>query len=71
MRSCSSVTPLGKSNAADFLKEYLKTHHPDIPRRVIAAESADLSAVIEPEIQTLAKWAHDPNLPAGVLCNQN
>ena len=26
----------GKSNAADFLKEYLKTHHPDISRRVIA-----------------------------------
>ena len=45
----------GKSNAADFLKEYLKTHHPDISRRVIAIESADLSAVTEPEIETLAK----------------
>jgi len=45
----------GKSNAADFLKEYLKTHHPDIFRRVIATESADLSAVTEPEIETLAK----------------
>jgi hypothetical protein len=44
-----------KSNAADFLKEYLKTHHPDISRRVIAAESADLSAVTEPEIEALAK----------------
>ena len=44
----------GKSNAADFLKEYLKTHHPDISRRVIAAESADLSAVTEPEIEALA-----------------
>ena len=32
-----------KSNAADFLKEYLRTHHPDISRRVIATESADLS----------------------------
>jgi hypothetical protein len=45
----------GKSNAADFLKEYLKTHHPDISRRVIATESADLSAVTEPEIEALAK----------------
>jgi hypothetical protein len=45
----------GKSNAADFLKEYLKTHHPDISRRVIATESADLSAVTEPEIESLAK----------------
>ncbi len=34
----------GKSNAADFLKEYLKKHHPDISRRVITTESADLSA---------------------------
>jgi hypothetical protein len=45
----------GKSNAADFLKEYLKTHRPDISRRVIATESADLSAVTEPEIEALAK----------------
>jgi len=45
----------GKSNAADFLKEYLKTHHPDISRRVLTTESADLSAVTEPEIEALAK----------------
>ena len=45
----------GKSNAADFLKEYLRTHHPDISRRVIATENADLSAVTEPEIEALAK----------------
>lgn len=45
----------GKSNAADFLKEYLKTHHSDIDRRVIATESADLSAVTEPQIEALAK----------------
>ena len=45
----------GKSNAADFLKEYLKTHHPEISRRIVATESADLSAVSEPEIETLAK----------------
>ena len=45
----------GKSNAADFLKEYLKTHHPDISRRVMATENADLSAITEPEIEALAK----------------
>ena len=44
-----------KSNAADFLRDYLKTHHTDISRRVIASESADLSAVTEPEIEALAK----------------
>src|SRR5579864_3106879 len=43
----------GKSNAADFLKEYLKTHHPDTSRRVIATDIADLSAVTEPEIESL------------------
>ncbi len=45
----------GKNNAAEFLKEYLKTHHPDISRRVIATESADLSAVTKSEIEALAK----------------
>jgi hypothetical protein len=45
----------GTSNAADFLKEYLKTHHPEISQRVIATENADLSAVTEPEIEALAK----------------
>jgi len=46
---------VGKSNAADFLKEYLKTHHSEISRRVIATENADLSAVTKPEIEALAK----------------
>jgi len=45
----------GKSNAADFLNEYLKTHHPEVFRRVISTESADLSAVTEPEVEVLAK----------------
>ena len=45
----------GKSNASEFLKDYLKTHHPDLFQRVIATESADLSAVTEPEIEALAK----------------
>lgn len=45
----------GKSNAADFLKEYLRTHHAQISQRVIATETVDLSAVTEPEIESLAK----------------
>lgn len=45
----------GKSSAAEFLGEYLKTHHPEVSRRVIATENADLSAVTEPEIEVLAK----------------
>ncbi|SRR5579871_655166 len=45
----------GKSNAADFLNEYLKSHHSEIFRRVIATEQADLSAVTEPDIEALAK----------------
>jgi hypothetical protein len=45
----------GKSNAADFLKKYVQSHHSGISRRVIATESADLSAVTEPEIEALAK----------------
>ena len=44
----------GKSNAAEFLKEYLRTHCPDISQRVIATESTDLSAVTEPEIEAVA-----------------
>ena len=46
---------VGKSNAAAVLKEYLTNHHPDISRRVIATESADLSAVTEPQVEALAK----------------
>jgi hypothetical protein len=45
----------GKSNAANFLSEYLKTHHPALTHRVIATETADLSALTEPEIEQLAK----------------
>jgi hypothetical protein len=46
---------VGTSNAANFLTEYLKAHHPEVSQRVIAIESADLSAVSEPEIEALAK----------------
>jgi hypothetical protein len=45
----------GTSNAAVFLNEYLKTHHREIFPRVIAVETADLSALTEPEIEEIAK----------------
>jgi hypothetical protein len=45
----------GTSNAADFLNEYLKTHHREIFPRVIAVETADLSALTDPEIEEIAK----------------
>ena len=45
----------GKSSAMSFLVEHLKTHHPETFTRVIATETADLSALTEPEIEELAK----------------
>jgi hypothetical protein len=33
----------------------LKTHHPETFRRIIATETADLSALTEPEIEEIAK----------------
>jgi hypothetical protein len=45
----------GKSSALDTLVEYLRTHHPQIARRVKATESVDLSALTEPEVEAIAK----------------
>jgi hypothetical protein len=45
----------GKSSAVDFLAEYLKTHHSEISKRVTATETADLSALTDPEIEEIAK----------------
>jgi hypothetical protein len=45
----------GTSSASAYLNEYLKSHHPDTFRRVVATESVDLSAITEPEIEALAK----------------
>ena len=45
----------GKSSAVDHLAEYLKINHHDISRHVIATETADLSALTEPEIEAIAK----------------
>jgi hypothetical protein len=46
---------VGKSNAAEFLSEYLKTHHPETFHRIIATETVDLSALTEPEIEEIAR----------------
>jgi len=45
----------GKSSAVDVLVDYLKKHHAEISRRVKATETADLSALTEPEIEAIAK----------------
>lgn len=45
----------GKSSAVSVLKEFLSKHHVDISKRVKATEIIDLSAVTEPEIETIAK----------------
>lgn len=45
----------GKSSAVDHLSEYLKSHHPETFERIIATETADLSALTEPEIEAIAK----------------
>jgi hypothetical protein len=45
----------GTSSAVDVLVEYLKTHRPDVYRRVMATEIADLSAVSLPEMKAFAE----------------
>jgi hypothetical protein len=45
----------GKSSAMEFLSGYLKSHHPETYKRIIATETADLSALTEPEIEAIAK----------------
>ena len=45
----------GKSSAVGFLTEYLKTHHPEEFQRIVATETADLSALTEPQIEEIAK----------------
>ena len=45
----------GKSSAVEFLTEYLKAHHPEEFQRIVAIETADLSALTEPQIEEIAK----------------
>ena len=45
----------GKSSAVGFLTEYLKAHRPEEFQRIVATETADLSALTEPQIEEIAK----------------
>jgi len=45
----------GKSSAVDHLLAFLKDNHHDVAQHVIATETADLSALTEPEIEAIAK----------------
>ena len=51
---------VGKSSAVEILSEYLKTHHPATFKRIVATETADLSALTEPQIEEIAK-GHIPS----------
>jgi hypothetical protein len=53
----------GKSSAVEFLSAYLKNHHPETFQRIIATETADLSALTEPQIEEIAK----KHLPAATV----
>jgi hypothetical protein len=46
---------VGKSNAAAALFEYLQAHVPQLAKLVKSVETADLSALTEPEIELIAK----------------
>jgi hypothetical protein len=46
---------VGKSSAVESLSAFLKTHHPETFRRIIATETADLSAITEPQIEEIAR----------------
>ncbi len=47
----------GKSNAAQHLVEYLRTHHRETYQRVVREIEADLSAVTAPQLLALAEQA--------------
>ena len=44
-----------RSSAAGVLTKYLEVRHPDEFRRIVATETADLSALTEPQIEELAR----------------
>jgi hypothetical protein len=47
----------GKSNAAQYLTEYLRTHHPETYQRIVREIAADLSATSTPQLLALAEQA--------------
>ncbi|MGO9803297.1 MAG: hypothetical protein ACLPTM_17470 [Steroidobacteraceae bacterium] len=50
----------GKSNAAQHLTEYLRTHHRETYQRIVREIGADLSAITTPQLQALAEQALGP-----------
>jgi MoxR-like ATPase len=47
----------GKSNAAQHLTEYLRTHHRETYQRIVREITADLSATTAPQLLALAEQA--------------
>jgi hypothetical protein len=47
----------GKSNAAQHLTEYLRTHHRETYQRIVREIEADLSAITTPQLLALAEQA--------------
>jgi stalled ribosome rescue protein Dom34 len=47
----------GKSNAAEHLTEYLRTHHRETYQRIVREIEADLSAATTPQLLALAEQA--------------
>ena len=45
----------GKSSAVHVLEGYLEKHHIELSRRIKATDTADLSALTEPEIEAIVK----------------
>jgi len=45
----------GKSSAVGYLTEYLEAHHPEESQRIITTETADISALTEPQIEEIAE----------------
>ena len=52
----------GHSNAAAHLEELLRTRHPEIARRIVATQAADLSAITERQLLALASKVLEPDL---------
>jgi hypothetical protein len=50
----------GKSNAAEHLAQYLRTHHHEIYKRVVSELTADLSSITRPQLLVLAEQALSP-----------
>ena len=48
---------IGKSNAAHHLTEYLRSHHPETYKRVVAETVCDLSAITTPQLLEVGRKA--------------